>query len=66
MIHKNNEQFPIHYEDDNVVVFTNPSNEVFVKSKRIEACSLRITPHKMGLDLSAFNGLPFVIRQISM
>jgi hypothetical protein len=63
--HIGTEQFPICFESQDVVVYTNPSGEVFVQSKRYPRAKLRITPGG-GLDISAFGGNPFVIRQIGI
>ncbi|MFL5659838.1 MAG: hypothetical protein ACJ8BW_00635 [Ktedonobacteraceae bacterium] len=63
--HIGTEQFPICFESQDVVVFTNPSGEVFVQSKRNPQAKLRITTGR-GLELSTFGGNPFVIRQIAI
>lgn len=52
--HIGTEQFPIHFESREVVVFTNPSGEVFVQSKSNPKAQLRITPSRNRLELSAF------------
>lgn len=66
--HIGTEQFPIHFNSRDVVVYTNPSGEVFVQSKKNPQAQLRITPRGEQLELSAFGSAnnAFVIRQISV
>lgn len=66
--HIGTEQFPIHFESRNVVVYTNPSGEVFVQSRHNPQAQMRITPRRDQLELSAFGSSSnaFVIHQISV
>jgi len=66
--HIGTEQFPIHFESRDVVVYTNPSGEVFVESRSNPQARLRITPRGDRLELSAHGSASnaFVIRQISV
>ncbi len=54
-------QFPICYESSEVVVYTNPSGEVFVQARGNELASLRITPRRTFLEATAYNA-PGAIR----
>lgn len=64
--------FPRLFEDSALIVYTNGSGEIFVKNKRDEKSTIRITPDRDGLNVTAHdgvltpwavNGLPaFVVR----
>jgi hypothetical protein len=45
-------QFPVHYEDRNLKVYTNPSGEIFVEDTRT-GVTMRINPsHPGGLEFT--------------
>lgn len=46
-------QFPILYEDLNLLVFTNGSGEVFVKNKRGLSAEIRISSERDGLCITS-------------
>lgn len=66
--HIGTEQFPIHFESRDVVVYTNPSGEVFIQSRANPLAQLRITPKRDRLELSAFGSSSnaFVIHQVAV
>jgi len=41
------EQFPIHYEDGEIRIYTNPSNEVFIEDKK-SGVQMRLNSHYTG------------------
>lgn len=49
------DQFPICYESNDVVVYTNPSGEVFVQARENDRACLRISPRRTFLEATAYN-----------
>lgn len=49
--------FPLLFEDSNLIVYTNGSGEIFVKNKRDEGSTIRITPDRDGFHVTAHDGV---------
>jgi hypothetical protein len=50
-----NKQFPIHFEGNGIVIFSNGSGEIFVQAEE-NGAEMRMSASRDGIEFTAFGG----------